>query len=65
MDREDKINDALNTLCDALYDGLGNGLGIDEYTCDLVNCQTCLFNDHETFSEFMTKYRHDKNYGNG
>ena len=65
MDKEDKINMALNTICDALYDGLGNGLGIDEYTCDLVDCQTCLFNHLYTFREFMKKYRHDKNYGNG
>lgn len=62
MDKEDKINMALNTICDALYDGRGN---IDEYNCNLVDCQTFLFNHLYTFREFMKKYRHDKNYGNG
>jgi hypothetical protein len=65
MDKEDKIDMALSSICSTLYDGLVNDLGIDEYNCNLVDCQTCLFNDHETFSEFMMKYRHDKNYGNG
>lgn len=65
MDKEDKINMALNTICDALYDGFLDRLEIDEYNCDLFDCKTCLFNDLDTFREFLKKYRHDKSYGNG
>ena len=64
MDREYKIEDALNTLCYALDEGRIGGLD-DGYNCKGINCRMCLFSCLDAFKEFLKKYRYDKGYGNG
>lgn len=69
IDREDKIKNALDTLCRELNRGQIFGLH-DDYNCKGINCETCLFNYYlfnslDNFKEFLHKYRNDKSYGNG
>lgn len=62
-DRENKIQDALVDICSVLYDEEFDGL--DDCSCKHINCTTCFCNDVDSFIEFLSKYRYDKNYGNG
>lgn len=69
IDREDKIKNALDTLCRELNRGRIFGLH-DDYNCKGINCETCLFNYYlfnslDNFKEFLHKYRNDKSHGNG
>jgi hypothetical protein len=63
MDRdgENKIQDALVDICSVLYDEEFDGLD----GCKHINCTTCFCNSVDSFIEFLSKYRYDKNYGNG
>ena len=61
-DRGNKIQDALVDICSVLYDEEFDGI-LDG--CKHINCTTCFCNNMDSFIEFLSKYRYDKNYGNG
>ena len=62
-DRGNKIQDTLVDICSVLYDEEFDGLQLDG--CKHINCKTCFCNNMDSFIEFLSKYRYDKNYGNG
>ena len=64
---EDKLQLSLENICEFLFNGVTDKtLSIQEkYNCYGINCVTCPFNNVDNFQEFLNKFRHDRNYGNG